>query len=72
MDDQHISKLARKIDDLIKLCSELDRENKLLKAASQDWYEERRQLKQKTEAAHKSVEAMIARLKEMEQNHEPQ
>lgn len=67
MDDQYISKLGRKVDELIQLCVDLDKENRQLKAEAFDWQEEREQLIQKTDMAHKSVQTMIQRLKEMEQ-----
>ena len=45
----------------------LDRENRVLKNTAQSWQQEREQLIQKTEIARSKVEAMIIRLKALEQ-----
>jgi cell division protein ZapB len=58
--------LERKIGDLIALCEQLDRENRVLKNTANEWQQEREQLIQKTEIARSKVEAMIIRLKSME------
>ncbi|MDB6062438.1 MAG: hypothetical protein JWM78_2541 [Verrucomicrobiaceae bacterium] len=67
METQQFKQLERKIGDLIALCEQLDRENRVLKTAATDWQQEREQLIQKTEIARTKVEAMIVRLKAMEQ-----
>ncbi|MDY0008053.1 MAG: TIGR02449 family protein [Spongiibacteraceae bacterium] len=67
MDNQQFKALERKVDDLIALCDQLDRENRLLKAETLEWQREREQLVQKTELARGKVEAMIGRLKALEQ-----
>lgn len=68
MDSQHLKQLERKIDDLIQLCGQLDRENRALKTQVNQWQHEREQLVHKTELARTKVEAMITRLKALEQD----
>ncbi len=67
MADQQLKELTTKIDDLIQLCSQLDQENRKLKAEATDWVQERDQLVEKTELARNKVETMITRLKALEQ-----
>ena len=67
MESQQFKLLERKIGDLIQLCEQLDRENRMLKSAASGWQHEREQLIQKTEIARSKVEAMIIRLKTLEQ-----
>lgn len=67
MDTPHFKLLERKVSDLIQLCEQLDRENRTLKGEAHSWQQEREQLIQKTEMARTKVEAMIARLKALEQ-----
>ena len=65
MKDQ-LEQLEDKLDELIGLCSALDKENKSLRSREVDWANERRQLLIKNETARSKVEAMITRLKSME------
>ncbi|HEY6130685.1 MAG TPA: TIGR02449 family protein [Halioglobus sp.] len=58
--------LENKIDELIALCKELNRENRTLKADIAGWREERKDLMDKNELARTKVEAMIERLRAME------
>jgi cell division protein ZapB len=67
MENQQFKMLERKVVDLIHLCEQLDRENRVLKNAANGWQQEREQLVQKTEVARGKVEAMIVRLKALEQ-----
>jgi len=67
MVDPQLKALARKIDDLIVLCGQLDDENHRLKANASDWEREREQLVEKTDLARSRVESMIVRLKTQEQ-----
>lgn len=67
MNDQDLQVLDQKIDALIKLCSQLDQENRQLKAEAQNWHHERESLIEKTETARLRVESMITRLKALEQ-----
>jgi cell division protein ZapB len=62
-----LKSLERKVADLIHLCEQLNTENKALKVEALSWQREREQLIQKTEMARTKVEAMIERLKTLEQ-----
>lgn len=62
-----LKSLERRIDELIKLCNQLDQENKALKADANQWRNERDKLIQSTDQARNQVEAMIQRLRALEQ-----
>ncbi len=66
MAEDQLKSLENKIDELIALCSELNRENQMLKAKSADWQRERQTLIDKNELARSKVEAMIDRLRALE------
>ena len=66
MAENQLKALERKIDELISLCQELDRENQALKEDQLDWRRERKDLIDKNELARSKVEAMIDRLRTME------
>ena len=66
MADQRLQVLEQKIDELIALCDQLNRENRALKAESAAWQQERQDLMDKNEIARTRVEAMINRLRAME------
>ena len=66
MADKQLQALAQKIDELIELCNELNRENQLLKAENAGWQHERQDLIDKNELARSKVETMINRLRTME------
>mgnify|MGYP003492366172 CR=1 FL=1 len=66
MADHSLKDLEHKIDELIALCKELNRENRALKADNAGWRDERRDLLDKNELARSKVEAMIDRLRTME------
>ncbi len=59
--------LSKKIEGLIEFCGQLDSENRKLKAEAIGWQQEREQLIEKTETARNRVEAMITKLKAIEQ-----
>lgn len=67
MDNPPFKQLERKVAELILLCEQLDQENRELKAEAHDWHNEREQLIQKTDMARAKVEAMIVRLRTLEQ-----
>ena len=67
MADTQLKKLENKIDELISLCGDLNRENQSLKADSANWLNERQSLVDKSDLAKTKVEAMLKRLKLMEQ-----
>jgi cell division protein ZapB len=58
--------LEHKIEELIKLCKLLSGENHALKTQQSTWSGERAQLIEKNELAKVKVEAMISRLKALE------
>lgn len=64
---EHLENLEDKLDELIALCAALDKENKSLRNRENSWTQERRNLLMKNETARNKVEAMISRLKSMEQ-----
>lgn len=66
MADNQLKALAQKIDQLIDLCNQLNRENQMLKAENAGWQQERQELIDKNELARSKVEAMINRLRTME------
>ena len=66
MADPQLQSLEQKIDELITLCRQLNRENQSLKADMAGWQAERQDLMDKNELACTRVEAMINRLREME------
>lgn len=66
MADSALQALEARIDELVALCQNLDRENRRLKAENSDWRREREDLLQKNELARSKLEAMIARLRAME------
>ena len=66
MADPQLQLLEQKIDELISLCNQLNRENQALKADSAGWRSERQELMEKNELARTRVEAMINRLRGME------
>lgn len=68
MSDIDLTSLERKIDELVQLCDQLARENQALSQRHGDWAAERAQLIEKNELAKSKVEAMISRLRSLEQD----
>ncbi len=66
MPETQLKVLEQKIDDLIKLCAELNRENVSLKADARQWAAERESLLERNEQARDKVETILGRLKGME------
>ena len=66
MPETQFKVLEQKIDDLIKLCAELNQENVSLKADARSWAEERESLLARQKKARTKVEAMLKRLRTME------
>jgi len=60
--------LADRVDQLLALCIRLGEENRSLKVSQEALAAERANLLAKNEQARSRVEAMIARLKSLEQN----
>lgn len=66
--EQDLRALELRVDELIRACGHLKNENKGLKARQEDLLAERAELIEKTELARTRVEAMITRLKSLEDN----
>ena len=67
MAENQLKALSKKIDELITLCADLNRENQSLKRDNQSWQSERSRLVETNELARNKVEAMINRLQALEQ-----
>lgn len=66
MDELDLKKLETRVDDLIKAVDRLQQENRTLRDSQTSLMSERNQLIEKTELARSRVEAMIEKLKAME------
>ena len=66
MDELDLKKLETRVDELIKAVERLQQENKTLRASQTHLMTERTDLIEKTEMARTKVEAMIKRLKALE------
>ena len=66
--DLEIKDLEIKIDELIQLCDQLERKQAVMETDRETWLSERTRLMEKNEMAKSKVEAMIRRLKTLEQN----
>lgn len=65
--EQELKRLEQRVDALVKVCDQLQDENKSLKQRQDVLTAERASLLQKNEQVRARVEAMIGRLKAMEQ-----
>jgi len=66
MEDIDLKKLETRVDDLIKTIDRLQSENKTLRNSQTSLQAERTRLLEKTELARTRVEAMIGKLKALE------
>jgi cell division protein ZapB len=66
MDQQQLQLLESKVNEIVQLCEQLDKENRSLKANALRWRTEREQLIEKTDTARAKVESMIQRLRALE------
>lgn len=66
MEELDLNTLEQRVDELINAVARLQTENQSLRAQQADLVTERARLIEKTELARSRVEAMIARLKAME------
>ena len=66
MSDDTLKTLEAKIDQLIALCAQLNRENRALKEENLGFQQERRDLIAKNDLARARVEATLQRLRSME------
>lgn len=65
--ESDLKRLEDRLDDLVKICNQLQAENKSLKEKQETLSRERATMVQKNEEVRARVEAMIVRLKSMEQ-----
>lgn len=68
MEDAELQALSRKLELLIQRVEQLKSQNRALQAGEKAWREERAHLIEKNEMARLKVEAMISRLKALEQD----
>ena len=68
MEDADLKALTAKLEQLIQRIEQLKAQNHLLLANERAWREERAHLIEKNEMARHKVEAMILRLKALEQD----
>jgi cell division protein ZapB len=67
--EQTLLAIGDRLDRLLELCRTLQEENKSLRHSQEQLSTERAQLLARNEQARSRVEAMIMRLKSLEQNH---
>jgi cell division protein ZapB len=65
--EQELRALEHRIEDLARICDQLKRENRLLRNQQDTWAVERAGFVERQERARSRVEAMIGRLKSLEQ-----
>ena len=65
---QELARLERRLDELVIICNQLKDENRSLKERQDSLIADRATLLQKNEQVRARVEAMIGRLKAMEQS----
>ena len=63
--EEKFNSLKDKVDDLIKVCSEMKLQNQILKASENNWQVERKQLLEKNKEAKSKLESILIRLKAM-------
>ncbi len=68
MDQSELQALAEKLDRLIHQCAQLEDDNQALRRMQDDWHRERAHLMQKNDLARNKIEAMIGRLRALEQH----
>ncbi len=67
MSEYNLDTLERQADELIRVCDKLRDENASLRASQEHLVAERAELIEKNELARSRIEAMVARLKSMEE-----
>ncbi|WP_166257482.1 TIGR02449 family protein [Marinobacter salicampi] len=68
MDQPELQALANKLDRLVERCRKLEQDNASMRELQDDWNRERAQLMQKNDLAKNKIEAMIGRLRALEQH----
>ena len=64
----NINTLEKRIDELIELCDELESKHGAMETDRENWMQERTRLLEKNEMTKAKIEAMIIRLKSLEQD----
>ena len=67
MTNLDLEQLERQVEELIRTCTQLKEENQSLRVSQEHLVAERAELIEKAELARSRVEAMITRLKAMEE-----
>ncbi|WP_018402684.1 TIGR02449 family protein [Marinobacter gelidimuriae] len=68
MEQPEVQVLADKLDQLLERYGKLELENQALKSRQEDWIRERAQLVHKNDLSKTKLEAMIGRLRALEQH----
>ena len=68
MEQSEVQALADKLDKLIARCQKLEQDNASLRELQDSWNRERAQLLHKNDLAKNKIEAMIGRLRALEQH----
>lgn len=68
MEESRLQSFSEKIDKLLAHVKQLESDNAALREQQEDWHNERATLLQKNDLARNKIEAMIGRLKALEQN----
>ena len=68
MSEQHLTILEQKVDQLLAYCDQLEQDNKQLRQQEHELKQERLQMIQLNDQTRHKVEAMIQRLKALEQS----
>jgi cell division protein ZapB len=68
MSEDKFQSLTDKVDDLIDLCAEMKHDNQQLRATENSWQSERKQLIDKNKQAKSKLEAILLRLRAMDQS----
>ena len=63
-----LSTLEKRIDELIAFCDQLERKQESIVNEQEKWLQERSRLLEKNELAKTKIEAMIMRLKSLDQD----
>lgn len=68
MEHAELQAMADKLDRLIEHCRRLERDNAAMRELQDEWNRERAQLIQRNDLARNKIEAMIGRLRALEQH----
>jgi len=68
MEESHIRSFSDKVEQLLAHCKKLESDNAALRELQEEWHSERAKLLQKNDLARNKIEAMIGRLKALEQS----